>query len=29
MPTVGSSNPTLTAVALGLMAADDMLTQLG
>lgn len=29
MPTVGSANPTLTAVALGLMAADDMLTQLG
>lgn len=29
MPTVGSSNPTLTAVALALMAADDMLTQLG
>ncbi len=29
MPTVGSSNPTLTAVAMALMAADDMLTQLG
>lgn len=29
MPTVGSSNPTLTAVALALMAADDILTQLG
>jgi choline dehydrogenase-like flavoprotein len=29
MPTVGSSNPTLTAVAVALMAADDMLTQLG
>ena len=29
MPTTGSSNPTLTAVALALMAADDMLTQLG
>ena len=29
MPTVGSSNPTLTAIALALMAADDMLTQLG
>ena len=28
MPTVGSSNPTLTAVALAFMAADDMLTQL-
>jgi choline dehydrogenase-like flavoprotein len=28
LPTVGSSNPTLTAVALALMAADDMLTQL-
>ena len=29
MPTTGSSNPTLTAVAMALMAADDMLTQLG
>lgn len=29
MPTCGSSNPTLTAVAMALMAADDMLTQLG
>ncbi|MEP7381169.1 MAG: GMC family oxidoreductase [Gemmatimonadota bacterium] len=29
MPTVGASNPTLTAVAMALMAADDMLTQLG
>jgi choline dehydrogenase-like flavoprotein len=29
LPTVGSSNPTLTAVALALRAADDMLTQLG
>ena len=28
LPTVGSANPTLTAVALALMAADDMLTQL-
>jgi hypothetical protein len=28
MPTVGCENPTLTAVALALMAADDMLTQL-
>jgi choline dehydrogenase-like flavoprotein len=29
LPTVGSSNPTLTAVAVALMATDDMLTQLG
>ncbi len=29
MPTIGASNPTITAVALALMAADDMLTQLG
>lgn len=28
MPTSGSSNPTLTAAALSLMAADDMLRQL-
>lgn len=27
-PTIGSSNPTLTAVALALMAAEDMLRQL-
>lgn len=29
MPTIGASNPTITAVAMALMAADDMLTQLG
>lgn len=29
MPTVGSANPTLTAVALALMAADEMVRQLG
>jgi choline dehydrogenase-like flavoprotein len=28
MPTIGSSNPTLTASALALMASDDMLRQL-
>lgn len=29
MPTIGASNPTITAVALALKAADHMLTQLG
>ena len=28
MPTIGSSNPTLTAAAMALMASDDMLRQL-
>ncbi|MEO7513530.1 MAG: GMC family oxidoreductase [Gemmatimonadaceae bacterium] len=28
MPTAGASNPTITGVALALMSADDMLTQL-